>query len=868
MFQNRFMRCVLADAVVSWDKDAPELVGQHGGVTDGNHSFFRNGTLVATAVYDTIIQTWVPVLYTWVHKLDTEHHLPHFRKIAHQIVDICQEKGLELKDEFLLHVFDFAQAEHAAHAESFVEAKIRMFSNWHHLSPEAQAIQRAEWLKMAEKYQVGCRVHFKRSANRIQSSHSLVPPEDGTSFMSKIHQLLSKKTSTESFDSIINDLAATYPRITGWLSWWLRSRIASLIFPAKSLVEPHHREKVPNSSNVIESIHHLTNHAVGKEHDIVSGAESLLIHSRELEAQRRSIQDGHNEPLPPRSPQKPRKPVVPVDDSVNGRAPDTVERLGLPPSVPQDQVSRSTSIREVELLAYVWNGRNSCFWDSGLELLYRAYCCWPEDEAQRFRLQLIQQAKSSFLTWMFFHFHNRRMRVEENQRRKLRQELLIGQQKMSHYIFDKWELLPHGSYGSVTMWLPRALKDGSPPLEIQAHLGIQQLANLRCSSGHLTSFYSPETPIVCHSVSAAYVHALTLNVGHTISIGNYLTRWIPNTKESVDSPLHVHHGVADCSQKSCSHRSSFVEATISWPRILCLSTLPLADGSATPKAAYPSRPTFDNKITIMDDEGTVTYELVGRSIFHHEQQHFTSQVRFRNKTFTYDDITSGGDTLLLPSTDDGLLQSTVQRDMLYVYYRTSTKASTRRSKEAILSDHQLLTALKAPVMVRKTGEDGESVYETESDNDSLDSVIDFDLGSMADVVKCTEAPIITPDVSQGSITHTPSPLPPQRRSPSIEHDDIQEIIVCTNRESKFWCEKEDNQLIANPLDLRLVSCPQCSEEYHFVCIKDLLPSTCTLPSHLSNAPAIWCCLACQYGPDSTLDALLMGQTVLVVKSEH
>ncbi|EAU85328.2 hypothetical protein CC1G_07598 [Coprinopsis cinerea okayama7 len=868
MYQTKWMRSVLGDAVVGWSKGLPELVGQHGGVTDGNHSYFDNGTLVATAVYDTVIQSWVPILYTWVHKVDTQHHLPHFRKVAHQIVDTCQEKGMQLKDEFLLHVFDFAQPEHAAHAESFVEAKIRVFSNWHQLTPEAQAIQKAEWLKTAERYQIGCRVHFKRSANRIQSSHSLVPPENGASFMSKVHQLVSTKTSLESFNSIVDELAKTYPRIVGWLGWWLRSRIASLIFPAKSAVDPDLRKKVPNSSNVIESIHHLTNHAVGKGHDIIEGAQGLLLHSRELQAQHQAILVGHNDPLPARAPKQPTRRAIPVDDSENGRAPDTVERLGLVPSVPQQSVTGSEAIPPLELIAYRWNGKNSCFWDVALELWYRAYSCWPEREAEKIRLLLKETAKNSFLTWLIFHFHNRRQSLKSNNRNSLKRDLFTGQGMTEFYIFDKWRLLNPGDYGTPTLWLTHAVQDSSPPLPTQQHFGIQQVIFSRCSHGHAHTFYDPTTPIVPHTVSIAFVHALTLEYGRQISIGDYLSRWIPN-RHSYTTPLHIHHSVSKCNHEGCSKDSHFVEAVIYWPMILSLSVEGVREPGTTGASAtaYPSRPVWDNTIEIEDDDGKVTYELVGRAIYDRRRQHYTSQVRFRNKCFEYDDISmNGSHPSLVESPDMGLLQSKVPEAPLYVYHRTSTKASTSRSKEAILSDYSLLTKLERPIMVEKATKGGETVIESasesESDDDSIDSLLHDILNHP---VASTRGPSTSPKPSEPLVLPARNPSRPPSPAPSsTAGDEIPEPIVCTNRDSRLWCEKdESNGYYTGTFDLDFVSCPLCNQEYHFVCVRGLLPSTCEFPFDIKDQKACWCCLQCQYGPNSTLDHALIGQTVLI-----
>ena len=93
----------LQEAVADWienSTDGPDA-GRHGFVTDGNHSFFRDGTLLTTCSFSSVMKAWVPVLYTWVARLDTEHHRPHFRFLNSQIVKAA---GAKFENKFLLNV--------------------------------------------------------------------------------------------------------------------------------------------------------------------------------------------------------------------------------------------------------------------------------------------------------------------------------------------------------------------------------------------------------------------------------------------------------------------------------------------------------------------------------------------------------------------------------------------------------------------------------------------------------------------------------------------------------------------------------------------------------------------------------------------
>ena len=102
MFQTPFMRSLVEDSVESWVLDDSD--GHHGFVTDGDHSFFRSGVLLVTCTFNTIMQSWIPTLYTWVLRQDIEHHRPHFRRISDTVIETVQQRQVQFKPEYLLHV--------------------------------------------------------------------------------------------------------------------------------------------------------------------------------------------------------------------------------------------------------------------------------------------------------------------------------------------------------------------------------------------------------------------------------------------------------------------------------------------------------------------------------------------------------------------------------------------------------------------------------------------------------------------------------------------------------------------------------------------------------------------------------------------
>jgi hypothetical protein len=138
-------------------------------------------------------------------------------------------------------------------------------------------------VREAEEGEVGCDTHFWRSADRIRKTHSVVPPNSTSTFENSLRELLSPRTTSDRFDEVVRTLKSTFPAAKNWFAWWERGPIASMVFPAKSAVDPEVAAKVPSTSNPIEHQHSLLHHAVGKDQELVPGMEKIFLHVREME---------------------------------------------------------------------------------------------------------------------------------------------------------------------------------------------------------------------------------------------------------------------------------------------------------------------------------------------------------------------------------------------------------------------------------------------------------------------------------------------------------------------------------------------------------------------------------------------------------
>ncbi|KAI0309499.1 hypothetical protein OF83DRAFT_1288583 [Amylostereum chailletii] len=444
----------------------------HGLVTDGDRSFFLDGDVHTTCCFDVTMNCWVPVLYTWVNKLDTAHHRPHFRRLFRQIVS---HAGPRFESKFFLNVMDFSSAQRLAFVEEYVDIMLeRMSSTFNELSAQARSVamaaERATLADEAKQFVRGCDIHFRRSSNRLRKNGALVPPPQADTFDGLLNTMLSSSVDIAQFQDAAHQLHETFPRIRGWLQWWLRPNIAAMIFPSVMSVDPVNREQVPSTTNPIEAQHSLLHHATGTNQDLFEGIDSIIRHVLEMEHRFQSIQDGHTNATEPRKPPKHSQKPWGDDD---GRVPDTYERLAKTKAdVPQAQVEARRPpvqsevapalavpaphdlVKTARLQGYPWQSPNSCFFNAGQEIWFQAFYHWPLEAQEEF---LASVPTASPLAGMFYHFQRRMKKIQalsppptstlslSKAMRALTSELSLAQDLLRSYIFDRWSILVEDS---------------------------------------------------------------------------------------------------------------------------------------------------------------------------------------------------------------------------------------------------------------------------------------------------------------------------------------------------------------------------------------------------------------------------------------
>ncbi len=178
---------------------------------------------------------------------------------------------------------DFSSAQLAAHSHEYATLLMKLLPGARQLSQPAYDAQYAFFLKEANQSQMGCQVHFFRSGTRLKQNGALIPRDLRGHFDDLLHIMVSSSTTLDVFRATVKEIEERFSMIGGWLEWWLRPSIASMIFPICRKVDPEVAKKVPSSSNPIEAQHSHLHSAVGTGHDDVIGVRKLFLYVRDRE---------------------------------------------------------------------------------------------------------------------------------------------------------------------------------------------------------------------------------------------------------------------------------------------------------------------------------------------------------------------------------------------------------------------------------------------------------------------------------------------------------------------------------------------------------------------------------------------------------
>ncbi|EAU81295.2 hypothetical protein CC1G_07225 [Coprinopsis cinerea okayama7 len=883
VFKTKWMDEVLQDSVDEWGSLDPIMEERHGFVTDGNHSYFKEGILLTSSAFNSLLREWVPVVYTWILGEDIEHHRPHFRHLFKPIIGKVKRDGIPFRSKYLLNVFDFSAAQRSAHAEEYARAVITTIPGFEgeRIAPNAIEAQLSALRDEAQGVEVGCQFHFLTQAQRVKGTASYVLPERKDDFESIIRKMISPNTTESQFNDLTMRFSTEFPGARGWLNWWLQPNIIGMAFPAKSHIDPAVASTVPKTSSVGEGLHSHLNSAMGTNNELLEGIRKLHLYVGMIERKYASVKAGYNTPAGPRENRPPKRAVFFEND---GRAPDTLEALEALNS------TSDLSNKALFLHAYKWQEPNSCFFDNGLEVWFRAWCAWKEDDRAQLRTLL---PTGSYLASLVSHY-DRRLRliattpkVTKKVQSTMKTMFETTQAILRCKIFDKWmpELDKTGHHPAA-IWLDAAVKDGETCREAHSYFGVDYRIQFACKSGHNLEYYAfMDSPNAVTDLRIDYIDTLYEEHGELVGLGDYFSKLV--LFDSGNQLITKLESRSLCSLGGCTHESAPKTVTAYWPRTLTLR-------SDYTNGTTPSHVKFTNNFVVDSDtnSSSVEYRIIGRVLKAKNKEHFISQFNLKSACYSYNDVNG---TLKKAKTMT-LLDSRSPNEAYYVYCLASSNSKTIHSVDRMKElykkfDLRNPTGRKDNPLEVESDTDsnlGESRStkrsealpkkpQTRPPMDNLDSDDDldgdFDIRSLFDF----DEPVPHSDPSGSEFTPDGEP----------GNQDTGQVTTIKTRSSAETSKSASKRLfnastaiqksggtttntpkavfpscstctVTGPAAKNMVQCIICTLKYHYACVKESLPPDFDVFPHLKEE---WCCPRCIN--EGLWDNVMTGTFILV-----
>jgi hypothetical protein len=185
---------------------------------------------------------------------------------------------------------DFSAAQQAAFEEEYVDFVAGQDDTFASMPADAQEAYQTLLRAEAQTMHRGCEVHYGHSLLRLRSNGSLVPPEKISRFNSITASMKSTKTTPEEFLSLVAEFRVDFPKLAGWLDWWLRPAVASTIFPSCTKTIATRLLETSATSNPIEGQHSLLHRATRTDLDVLEGIRYLYKNMTRFEKQYLAIQ--------------------------------------------------------------------------------------------------------------------------------------------------------------------------------------------------------------------------------------------------------------------------------------------------------------------------------------------------------------------------------------------------------------------------------------------------------------------------------------------------------------------------------------------------------------------------------------------------
>ncbi|KAJ3848744.1 hypothetical protein EV368DRAFT_86271 [Lentinula lateritia] len=239
----------------------------YGLLFDAAHKYWEdpNVRLIVTSIYSPLIEKWVPVLFTYANGATIAHYEYHFLILIEGIAAAALQKNVPITDSLFASLVDFSDPQRIGFIGAFVT----------YFQAQASDTRSEKDLQLAGQALIkGCLYHYHKAVNQMSWIGDAVPQNTKSDFQ-KLCRSLPEITDVKHFDDVVSAIQKRWPRVSRWLSWWLMSEHAGMLFPCKLTMAADLAARLP-ATNAEEAMHATIYCAVGINHPLLKGLDGLL----------------------------------------------------------------------------------------------------------------------------------------------------------------------------------------------------------------------------------------------------------------------------------------------------------------------------------------------------------------------------------------------------------------------------------------------------------------------------------------------------------------------------------------------------------------------------------------------------------------
>lgn len=625
---------------------------QSGYVSDAAHGFFRNGLLMITCVFSDNLLRWAPTVFSFMASNTAECYSKHFIVLFRSILEVMTRTGTKCTDEHYANVADYSAAQREGFKLAFVQhMEETELPSLNHSSTLEEL--RLSWKQRASACYSGCSYHYDKAVTRAKSISKMIPFDFQSQFQTLAMSL--KHCALDEFDVTVRTIRKNFPAAGPWLDFWISSANASMIFDCKRTMSNELLDRLPETSNAVESLHARIYLSCGilrgsnKLFGVLDGIRALARHAeivaKETDAASTGIslsygtQQRSRISIAKTGSSRPHKGFEKNVHENDGRPPDTNAKL----DKLQKKGNKIVELNLHEMVdgirfmdksisngyqSTVWDN-NSCYLDVLIEVLYFIYI-----RNQQYWDQALSRAEGAGALITFFKcLQARQMAYQTATTATSLSDHLAGIRNEIRLRLVEDNIIQLGAFDSAASVYVTMVS--AAPDVFQRSMTQELLKYDQCIDGHISAVQKVVATTIALQLLPASFPGETKSILEQVCV-----KLLPEARRSSDVYIQRH-----CSIRGCMEYTEKMILPTSLPEILVIEEQDpdLMNNVESWSVLGYIRYEFPGQITVAARKHQkLSYTLIAR--LEYNENHYTGlfMAQARNQIYHYDGLSNNG----------------------------------------------------------------------------------------------------------------------------------------------------------------------------------------------------------------------------------